>query len=67
VQRELAQPCDPHDADLSARILAGECGLETPGLLAKLRGDALNKLANDVPKYASLKLAREKWSETDAV
>ncbi len=67
VQRELAQPCDPHDAELSANILAGECGVETPGTLEKLRTIALNKLANDVPKYASLKLARQKWREADAV
>jgi aminoglycoside phosphotransferase (APT) family kinase protein len=67
VQRELAQPCDPHDAELSARILAGRCGLETPGLLLRLRSNAVNKLANDVPKYASLDLARQRWSRIDAV
>jgi aminoglycoside phosphotransferase (APT) family kinase protein len=67
VQRELAHPVDVHDADLSAAILAGDAGLEVPGLLAKLRRAALAKLANDVPKYASLGIARKKWSETDAV
>ncbi len=67
VQRELATPCDAHDADLSASILAGECGINTPGLLNRLRSVAVAKLENDVPKYASLKLAREKWSNADVV
>ncbi len=67
VQRELAHPVNPHDLELSQRILTGDTGLNAPGLLTKLRRNALGKLANDVPKYASLKLAEQKWSDVDAV
>ena len=62
VQRELTNPADMYDKKLCDAILAGEQSLSTPGLLSKLRGDALTKLAQDVPKYASLEKAREKWS-----
>jgi hypothetical protein len=63
VQRELAHPVEAHDAELAAQILAGHCGLDTPGLLEKLRGQAMVKLANDVPKYASLAKARTLWQQ----
>jgi hypothetical protein len=65
VQRELAQPVDVHDAELVAQILAGDCGLGTPGLLEKLRSQAIAKLANDVPKYASLAQARLMWNQVE--
>jgi hypothetical protein len=41
--------------------LAGRKTLASPGLLAGLRKAALTKLSNDVPKYAALKLAQERW------
>lgn len=65
VQRELAHPVEAHDAELAAKILAGDCGLDTPGLLEKLRGQAMAKLSNDVPKYASLAQARLMWNQID--
>ncbi len=65
VQRELAHPVDVHDAELVAQILAGDCGLGTPGLLEKLRSQAIAKLGNDVPKYASLAQARLMWNHAE--
>jgi uncharacterized protein YPO0396 len=62
VQRELANPVDIHKKTLCDAILVGEQSLSTPGLLTKLRGEALAKLSNDVPKYAALQIARAKWS-----
>lgn len=60
--REAENPVAVHDRALADDILAGRKTLASPGLLAKLRNDALAKLANDVPKYAALKVAREKWT-----
>lgn len=59
--REAASPADVHDKALSDDILAGRKTLATPGLLAKLRRDALAKLGVDQPKYASLAKARGEW------
>lgn len=59
--REAENPVDPHDAALSADLMAGRASLATPGMLAKLRMVALAKLANDSPKYASLAAARARW------
>jgi aminoglycoside phosphotransferase (APT) family kinase protein len=59
--REAANPVDVYDKMLCDDILSGKTSLATPGLLARLRKLALAKLANDVPKYAALKLATKKW------
>jgi aminoglycoside phosphotransferase (APT) family kinase protein len=59
--REQENPVQVHDKALADDILAGRKTLASPGLLAKLRKDALGKLANDVPKYAALAKARETW------
>ena len=61
VRRELARPVNAHDHALAQDLLSGKTGLTTPGMLAHLRRAALDKLGNDVPKYAALKLARERW------
>lgn len=61
VARELATRPAVEDAALSGAILAGEQGLGTPGLLARLKRAALDKLAADQPKYPSLAIARERW------
>jgi aminoglycoside phosphotransferase (APT) family kinase protein len=58
--REAENPVDPHDALLSADLLAGKASLATPGLLGKLRATMLAKLANS-PKYASLAAAKARW------
>jgi aminoglycoside phosphotransferase (APT) family kinase protein len=61
VRRELMQPVVVTDKALAAALLAGETSLATPGLLPRLRRMALDKLANDVPKYAALARARALW------
>jgi hypothetical protein len=61
LRREQENPINIHDKALADDILAGRKTLATPGLLAKLRRDALSKLGNDVPKYAGLAKARAQW------
>jgi hypothetical protein len=61
VRRELMQPVVATDKALADALLAGEASLATPGLLPRLRRMALDKLANDVPKYAALAKARALW------
>ncbi len=61
VARELAQRPSATDADLSADLLAGRADLTTPGMLARLRRMALDKLSADVPKYPALVEARTRW------
>ena len=63
--RDAENPANPHDAALSADLLAGRQSLATHGLLRQLRTIALAKLANDSPKYASLGAARALWLESD--
>ncbi len=60
--REQENPVEPYDKALSDALLAGTQSLATQGLLARLRKSALAKLANDVPKYAALNAARQKWT-----
>ena len=59
--REQENPLDPHDKALSDAILAGTATLATPGLLARLRRMALDKLSADMPKYPALATARAQW------
>ncbi len=59
--REAENPIVVYDKALCDDILAGRKTLSSPGLLAALRKAALTKLSNDVPKYAALKLADERW------
>jgi aminoglycoside phosphotransferase (APT) family kinase protein len=59
--RDAASPAQVHGKALCDDILAGRKTLATPGLLAKLRRDALAKLGVDQPKYASLAKARGEW------
>lgn len=61
VARELAARPSAADRELADAILAGRTGLASPGLLARLKRKALDKLAADMPKYPSLALAREQW------
>ncbi len=60
--REAGNPVDIHNKALADDLLEGRLTLATPGMLAKLRKQALMKLANDVPKYASLVKARDLWT-----
>lgn len=59
--RELASRPQAHDKALADELLVGRADLATPGLLARLRRMALDKLAADVPKYPGLAQARAKW------
>ena len=61
VARELAAQPQAEDRGLTDDILARRVSLATPGMLARLRRNALTKLAADQPKYPSLAIAREKW------
>ena len=66
VRRELMQPAIATDKALADALLAGDTSLATPGLLPRLRRMALDKLANDVPKYAALAKARTLWERPTA-
>ena len=61
VAREIEQRPVATDAALSADLLSGKADLATPGLLARLRRMALDKLSADMPKYAALATARAQW------
>jgi aminoglycoside phosphotransferase (APT) family kinase protein len=61
VRRELEAPVAHTDKALADDLLSGVVTPATPGLLARLRALALAKLANDVPKYPALGVARQKW------
>ncbi len=63
VQRELAGRPDPADRALADDVLAGRATLATPGLLARLRRAALDRLAADMPKYPALAPARAQWEQ----
>ncbi|WP_379922715.1 phosphotransferase [Erythrobacter sp. R86502] len=47
--------------DLSAYFLSGDDSLNSKGLLARLRFDALEMIKVDSPKYSALRVARKKW------
>ena len=64
VVRELEQRPAASDAALSADLISGKVDLATPGILAKLRRMALDKLTADMPKYPALALARAQWEGT---
>lgn len=61
VAREITQQPVATDAALAADLLSGKADLTTPGLLARLRRMALDKLAADMPKYPALATARARW------
>jgi len=48
--------------DLSEYFLSGDESLNTKGLLADLRFDALEIVTVDSPKYPALAVARQKWT-----
>ena len=61
VAREIEQRPQVTDKALADDLFAGRADLATPGLLARLRRMALDKLTADMPKYPALALARAKW------
>jgi len=48
--------------ELASQSLDGTASLSTPGVLAELRGGILAAVAQDVPKYPALAVARRKWT-----
>ncbi len=62
LKREAENPVAVHDKALSDDLLAGRQSLTTPGLLARLKAQSLQKLAADQPKYSALAAATQKWS-----
>jgi len=62
--RELALRPQAHNKGLSGSLLTGEFSLAEPGLLARLRRIAMDKLAADQPKYPSLAVARALWKDS---
>lgn len=64
VARELEQRPVAADAELAADLISGKASLATPGLLAKLRRMALDKLSADMPKYPALATAQALWEGT---
>ena len=64
VARELATRPQVSDKELADDLLSGRASLAVPGLLARLRRMALDKLAADQPKYPSMAIARAKWEHT---
>ncbi len=50
------------DRALAQALLAGNRDLAEPGLLARLRSNALAKLAVDIPKYPALAAATAQWT-----
>ncbi|MEQ1499502.1 MAG: phosphotransferase family protein [Novosphingobium sp.] len=61
VMRELEQQPSAIDVQLCADLMSGKVDLATPGILAKLRRMALDKLTADMPKYPALAIARARW------
>ncbi len=63
VRREVERPVALTDAPLSNDLLSGRVTLTTPGLLARLRRQCLDKIAIDSPKYPALPRARAAWGD----
>jgi aminoglycoside phosphotransferase (APT) family kinase protein len=61
VARELEQRPTATDTALAADLMHGKADLATPGLLARLRRMALDKLTADMPKYPALAIAKAQW------
>jgi aminoglycoside phosphotransferase (APT) family kinase protein len=62
IAREEAAGVAVADRDLAQALLAGQRDLGEPGLLAKLRRAALDKLDADIPKYPALASAMAQWT-----
>lgn len=65
LMRDAAAPVDIYDRTLCDDLLTGRKTLATPGLLARLKRDALAKLSIDQPRYSALAKATALWMATD--
>ena len=61
LRRESEQPMSICDKSLSDELLAGQKSLSTPGLLARLKQQSIQKLMVDQPKYSALAKAMHQW------
>ena len=61
LRRESEHQTTLYDKTLSDDLLAGRKSLATPGLLAQLKQQSLQKLRVDQPKYSALAKAIELW------
>lgn len=64
VRREIEILPVASNPALAADLMTGRVNLATPGMLARLRRLALDKLASDMPKYPALEVARANWEGT---
>ena len=64
LRREVEAGSAVFDKALSDDLLSGRASLATPGLLTRLRREALAKLSIDQPKYSALARARDLWGAT---
>lgn len=62
IARDYVAQVDVRDAELARALIDGGVTLAEPGLLARLKRTALDKLTVDTPKYPALALARRKWT-----
>jgi len=65
IARDYAAHVDHVDAQLARGLFEGSITLAEPGLLARLKRAALDKLAVDMPKYPALAVARRNWTEEE--
>lgn len=65
IARDHAAKTGHTDAALARALLEGSVTLAEPGLLARLKRAALDKLGIDMPKYPALDVARRKWTGED--
>ncbi|MEO1968761.1 MAG: phosphotransferase [Sphingomonadaceae bacterium] len=62
ISRASNEDAQVEDRTLAQALLSGETTLAQPGLLARLRRNALDKLSIDMPKYPALAQARQQWT-----
>jgi aminoglycoside phosphotransferase (APT) family kinase protein len=65
LMRDAAAPVEIYDRPLCDDLMAGRKSLASPGLLARLKRDALAKLAIDQPRYSALAKATALWTTGD--
>ncbi len=59
--REGSSFAEAHDREFADALRTGEMTLATPGVLSRLRHQALSKLLADQPKYSAAAAAKQLW------
>nr|WP_137677313.1 phosphotransferase [Parerythrobacter lutipelagi] len=62
IARQDENKASAEDRELAQALLCGERSVAEKGLVERIKWQALNKLAADVPKYPALAIARKKWT-----